>query len=83
MIVKGQYKKYVGAIRSAEAAARIYDKYALIMQGFEVSAILFRPPNTFAFFVSSFEVQKLVNNLTKFSNLNSLNLLLIIFLLIT
>ena len=37
MIVKGQYKKYVGAIRSAEAAARIYDKYALIMQGFEVS----------------------------------------------
>ena len=37
MIVRGPYKKYVGAIRSEEAAARIYDKYALIMQGFNVS----------------------------------------------
>ena len=38
MIVRGPYKKYVGAIRSEEAAARMYDKYALIMQGFDVSS---------------------------------------------
>ena len=36
MIVRGNLKKYVGAIDQEEVAAFIYDKYALIMQGFEV-----------------------------------------------
>lgn len=33
MIVFGQVKKYIGAIGSEETAGRLYDKYALIMQG--------------------------------------------------
>lgn len=36
MIVRGEIKKYIGAIESEEIAARFYDKYALIIQGFEV-----------------------------------------------
>jgi len=34
MIVKGIAKKYMGAINSELRAARLYDKYALIIQGF-------------------------------------------------
>ena len=37
MIVRGQLKKYIGAIEDEEVAARFYDKYALIIQGFSVS----------------------------------------------
>lgn len=37
MIVRGEIKKYIGAVESEEIAARFYDKYALIIQGFEVS----------------------------------------------
>lgn len=33
MIVKGTLKKYVGTIASEHDAARIYDKYSLIIQG--------------------------------------------------
>ena len=36
MIVRGDIKKYIGAVESEEIAARFYDKYALIIQGFEV-----------------------------------------------
>lgn len=35
MIVRGDIKKYIGAVDSEEIAARFYDKYALIIQGFE------------------------------------------------
>lgn len=35
MIVKKDIKKYIGAVDSEEKAARFYDKYALIIQGFE------------------------------------------------
>ena len=37
MIVRGDIKKYIGAVESEEIAARYYDKYALIIQGLEVS----------------------------------------------
>ena len=37
MIVRGEIKKYIGAVENEETAARFYDKYALIIQGFEVS----------------------------------------------
>jgi hypothetical protein len=37
MIVKGIAKKYMGAISSELKAARLYDKYALIIQGFQVT----------------------------------------------
>jgi hypothetical protein len=33
MIVKGIAKKYLGAISSEGRAARLYDKYAIIIQG--------------------------------------------------
>lgn len=33
MIVKGTFKKYIGTIPTEHAAARIYDKYSLIIQG--------------------------------------------------
>lgn len=33
MIVKGIAKKYLGAIGSEQRAARLYDKYAIIIQG--------------------------------------------------
>lgn len=35
MIVRGDIKKYIGAVDSEETAAHFYDKYALIIQGFE------------------------------------------------
>jgi hypothetical protein len=35
MIVKKDIKKYIGAVESEEKAARYYDKYALIIQGFD------------------------------------------------
>jgi hypothetical protein len=38
MIVKGIAKKYLGAISSEQRAARLYDKYAIIIQGINVSA---------------------------------------------
>ena len=37
MIVKGVAKKYLGAISSELRAARLYDKYAIIIQGLQVS----------------------------------------------
>lgn len=37
MIVRGDIKKYIGAIDCEHTAARFYDKYALIIQGFSVS----------------------------------------------
>ena len=37
MIVKKELKKYIGAVNPEEKAARFYDKYALIIQGFDVS----------------------------------------------
>ena len=37
MIVKKELKKYIGAVNTEEKAARFYDKYALIIQGFDVS----------------------------------------------
>jgi len=40
MIVRGDIKKYIGAVESEEIAARFYDKYALIIQGFEVSKLV-------------------------------------------
>lgn len=36
MIVKGIAKKYLGAISSEQRAARLYDKYAIIIQGLQV-----------------------------------------------
>ena len=39
MIVKGIAKKYLGAINSEQKAARLYDKYAIIIQGLSVSNI--------------------------------------------
>ena len=38
-IVRGELKKYIGAVESEEIAARLYDKYALIIKGFDVSEI--------------------------------------------
>ena len=37
MIVKGDLKKYLGAIESEKEAAHFYDKYLIIVDGFEVS----------------------------------------------
>jgi len=37
MIVKGELRKYLGAITSEVQAARLYDKYAQIIQGLQVS----------------------------------------------
>ena len=42
MVVRGEIKKYVGAIDIEEVAACIYDKHALLVQGFEVSVTLAR-----------------------------------------
>jgi len=39
MIVKGIAKKYLGAIHSEMKAARLYDKYAMIIQGLSVSSL--------------------------------------------
>ena len=40
MVVRGTIKKYVGAIDDELQAARLYDRNALIIQGFEVSVII-------------------------------------------
>jgi hypothetical protein len=37
MAVKGDLRKYLGAINSEEQAARFYDKYLIIIQGIKVS----------------------------------------------
>ena len=37
MAVKGELRKYLGAINSEEQAARFYDKYLIIIQGIKVS----------------------------------------------
>ena len=53
MIVKKDIKKYIGAVESEEKAARYYDKYALIIQGFDVRYLYLtmnyfnRPKQTF------------------------------------
>lgn len=39
MAVKGELRKYLGAINSEEQAARFYDKYLIIIQGIKVSNI--------------------------------------------
>lgn len=41
MIVKGIAKKYLGAIGSELRAARLYDKYAIIIQGLQVCAAIY------------------------------------------
>ena len=41
MIVKKDIKKYIGAVESEEKAAKYYDKYALIIQGFDVRHFYF------------------------------------------
>ena len=40
MIVRNEIKKYIGAIDDENKAALFYDKYAMIIQGYEVSAII-------------------------------------------
>ena len=35
MIVRGDIRKYLGAIDKEQTAARFYDKYAMIIQGLE------------------------------------------------
>lgn len=40
MIVKGIAKKYLGAISNELRAARLYDKYAMIIQGLQVIKLL-------------------------------------------
>ena len=53
MIVKKDIKKYIGAVESEEKAARYYDTYALIIQGFDVRYLYLtmnyfhRPKQTF------------------------------------
>ena len=37
MIVRGKLKKYIGAIENEEVAGILYDKYAIIIQGLQVS----------------------------------------------
>jgi hypothetical protein len=49
MIVKGELRKYLGAISSEEHAARFYDKYSIIIQGLEVSFQLVTPLQMFFF----------------------------------
>jgi hypothetical protein len=36
MVVKGNLKKYIGAISSEDQAARFYDKYLIIIKGIKV-----------------------------------------------
>ena len=36
MIVRSEIKKYIGAISDENKAALFYDKYAIIIQGYEV-----------------------------------------------
>ena len=47
MIVKKDIKKYIGAVESEEKAAKYYDKYALIIQGFDVSHIFIFAMNSY------------------------------------
>ena len=42
MIVKGIAKKYMGAISSEMKAARLYDKYSIIIQGLNVRLVLYK-----------------------------------------
>ena len=37
MIVRGSLKKYIGAIEDEDVAGVLYDKYAIIIQGIQVS----------------------------------------------
>lgn len=45
MIVKGIAKKYLGAITSEQKAARLYDKYAMIIQGLQVNSFYIKRRN--------------------------------------
>ena len=47
MIVRNEIKKYIGAIDDENKAALFYDKYAMIIQGYEVSAIIVLPTSFF------------------------------------
>ena len=38
MIVRGNQKKYIGAIEDENVAGVLYDKYAIIIQGLQVSS---------------------------------------------
>ena len=38
MIVRGKLKKYIGAIENEDVAGILYDKYAIIIQGLQVSS---------------------------------------------
>ena len=38
MIVRGTLKKYIGAIEDEDVAGVLYDKYAIIIQGIQVSS---------------------------------------------
>ena len=55
MVVRGTIKKYVGAIDEELQAARLYDRYALIIQGFEVS--------NYRSVVNSTKIKRPTNNL--------------------
>ena len=50
MIVRGDIKKYIGAVDSEETAAHFYDKYALIIQGFEVHTFYEKSKFSWLFF---------------------------------
>ena len=39
MIVRGSLKKYIGAIENEDVAGVLYDKYAIMIQGLQVSGI--------------------------------------------
>ena len=53
MIVKKDIKKYIGAVESEEKAAKYYDKYALIIQGFDVRHFII-----FIFAMNSYRIGK-------------------------
>ena len=40
MVVKGALKKYIGAIDNEDVAGLLYDKYAIMIQGLQVSILL-------------------------------------------
>ena len=40
MVVKGEIKKYMGAIPTEEVAARYYDKYLIIIKGIKVRELI-------------------------------------------
>lgn len=45
MVVKGALKKYIGAIDNEDVAGLLYDKYAIMIQGLQVSILLSKNAN--------------------------------------